>query len=164
MWPTYTSTFRLWWLVILPYSRKRFREKIFVNWWKIPFPQRKLSRIARFCHAKGHHPPNFAEKTSVNSHKITKFAKVSPSKSFLLYGMLCVTCLNSFWCLITVWLTLMTLLNLFYCNNCYWSCQQFGWVAPLSCMFMLEDERWYISDCRLTPRGWRRLYQRSWRP
>ena len=36
----------------------------------------KLSWIARLSRAKGHHVPNFAEKTFANSHKTVKFAKV----------------------------------------------------------------------------------------
>ena len=43
----------------------------------------KPLRIARFCHAKGRHAPNFAEKTFTNSHKT---AKVFSLESFPLYG------------------------------------------------------------------------------
>ena len=32
-------------------------------------------------------PPNFAEKTFVNSHKVSKFAKVFSLESFLLYSI-----------------------------------------------------------------------------
>ena len=46
---------------------------------KIRFSRRKLSRIARFCSAKGRHPPNFAEKSISLTHKTAKFA---PSKVF----------------------------------------------------------------------------------
>ena len=42
----------------------------------------KLSRIARFCRAKGRHAPNFTEKTFVYSHKTVKFAKVFSLKKF----------------------------------------------------------------------------------
>ena len=44
--------------------------------WKIHLLWRKLSWIACFCHAKGHHAPNFAEKIFVKSHKTAKFTKV----------------------------------------------------------------------------------------
>ena len=57
-------------------------RKLFVNWWKIRFSQRKLSQIA--CTTKDATmdpmPPNFAEKTFVNSHKTSKFAKFSSLK------------------------------------------------------------------------------------
>ena len=52
---------------------------------KIPFSQRKLSRIAQFRCAKGHHAPNFAEKAFANSHKAVKFAKVFSLESFPLF-------------------------------------------------------------------------------
>ena len=58
----------------LPYSGKLSWEK--TNLWKIQFSWRKLSRIACFCHAKGCHAPNFAEKTFAHSHKTIR-------KSFL---------------------------------------------------------------------------------
>ena len=51
---------------------------------------RKLSRIAPFYRAKGHHsppPPNFTEKTFTNSHKNAKFVKVFSLEIFSLYGM-----------------------------------------------------------------------------
>ena len=60
------------------------REKTFINWGKIRF-----SRIAHFCHVKGRHTPNFAEKTFVYSHKTAKFAEVFSLKSFPLYGIMC---------------------------------------------------------------------------
>jgi len=44
---------------ILYVERKLSREKTFANWWKKRFSWRKLSRIARSCHAKGHHAPKF---------------------------------------------------------------------------------------------------------
>ena len=50
------------------------------------FRGRKLSRIARFCCAKGRHTPNFTEKTFAYSHKTAKFAKVFSLESFPLYG------------------------------------------------------------------------------
>ena len=50
------------------------------------FSQIKLLRIARFCRAKGHHAPNFVEKTFTYSHKTTKFTKVFSLESFPLYG------------------------------------------------------------------------------
>ena len=53
---------------------------------KIPFSQRKLSRIAQFRCAKGHHAPNFVEKAFANSHKAVKLAKVFSLESFPLYG------------------------------------------------------------------------------
>ena len=34
------------------------------------------------CHTKGHHAPNYTEKTFAYSHKTVKFAKFSPSKVF----------------------------------------------------------------------------------
>ena len=46
----------------------------------------KTSRIAHFCHAKGRHAPNFAEKTFAYTLKTAKFAKVFSLKSFPLYG------------------------------------------------------------------------------
>ena len=70
----------------MPYSGKLSRKKTFAKWWKIQFSRRKLSRIARFYHAKGRHAPNFEEKTFVYSHKTTKFAKVFSLESFPLYG------------------------------------------------------------------------------
>jgi len=69
----------------IPYSGKLSREKT-MNWWKILFSQRKFSQIARFCHTKECHVPNFAEKTFANSYKTAKFAKVFSLKGFLLYG------------------------------------------------------------------------------
>ena len=53
---------------------------------KIEFSQRKLSRIAHFCHAKDATPQNFTEKTLANSYKTVKFTKVFSLESFLLYG------------------------------------------------------------------------------
>ena len=43
----------------IPYSRKLLREKTFQIGKKIRFSWRKLSRIVRFCHAKGHHASKF---------------------------------------------------------------------------------------------------------
>ena len=57
---------------------------------KIRFLLRKLSRIARFCSAKGHHTPNFVEKTFPYSRKTAKFTKVFSLKSFLLYSIILV--------------------------------------------------------------------------
>ena len=71
---------------LIPYSGKLLREKTFTNWWKIWFLRRKLSQIARFCSPKGHHAPNFAEKTFAYSHKTAKFTKVFSLESLLLYG------------------------------------------------------------------------------
>ena len=73
---------------LIPYSRKLSKEKTFANWWTMQFLLRKFSRIARFCHAKGHHTPNFAEKNFVYSHKTAKFTKVFSLESFLLYDVL----------------------------------------------------------------------------
>ena len=64
----------------LPYSGKLLREKNFRELVKNTIFTEKLSRIARFCSTKGATPPNFVEKTSANSHKTVKFAKVFPSK------------------------------------------------------------------------------------
>ena len=57
-------------------------RKLFVNWWKIRFSQRKLSQIACTTKDATMDPmhPNFAEKTFANSHKTSKFAKFSSSK------------------------------------------------------------------------------------
>ena len=44
---------------------------------EIWFLRRKLSRIAPLCHAKGHHAPNFLEKTATKTRNSRKF---SPSK------------------------------------------------------------------------------------
>ena len=62
----------------IPYSGKLSREKTFADWWNIRFSRRKLSRIARFCCAKGRHTPNIG---GVNFRE-------SPQnlKSFPLYG------------------------------------------------------------------------------
>ena len=49
----------------------------------------KLLCIAHFCHAKGPHPQNFAEKTFANTHKTAKFTKLFSLESFPLYGILC---------------------------------------------------------------------------
>ena len=46
------------------------------------FSWRKLSRIARFCCAKGSHAPNFTDKTFEYSHKSSKFMKVFSLESF----------------------------------------------------------------------------------
>ena len=54
----------------IPYSRKFLREKTFANWWKIRFLWRKLRGLLA-CAT----PPNFAEKTFVNSHKTSKIRK-----------------------------------------------------------------------------------------
>ena len=43
-------------------SGKLSGEKTFANWWKIRFSRRKLSRIARFCCAKGRHAPKFSQR------------------------------------------------------------------------------------------------------
>ena len=59
----------------LPYSGKLSREKTFADRWKIRFSRRKLSRIACFCHAKGHHAPKFRGETR-ESPRTTKFMKV----------------------------------------------------------------------------------------
>ena len=49
--------------------------------------QRKHSRIARLCQPPmDAMSPNFAEKTYVNSHKTSKFAKVFSLESFPLYN------------------------------------------------------------------------------
>ena len=51
----------------------------------VNFRGRKLSRIARFCHAKGRHAPNFVEKTFAYIYISTKprnSQKFSPSKVF----------------------------------------------------------------------------------
>ena len=66
------------------YSGKRLREK---TWWKIRFSRRKISWIARFCCAKGHHNSKFRRETFANSHKTAKFAKVFYHKTFPLYGI-----------------------------------------------------------------------------
>ena len=64
------------------------------------FQGRKLSRIGEKYNFRGENfhrvltcaalkdttPPNFAEKTFVNSHKTAKFAKVFSLESFLLYS------------------------------------------------------------------------------
>ena len=55
---------------------------------KYDFRGKKLSQPACLCRTKDTMPPNFAEKTFVNSHKTAKFAKVFSLKSFPLYGML----------------------------------------------------------------------------
>ena len=66
--------------------RKTFEGENFPELVKIRFSWRKLQRIVRFCHAKGHHIPNFAEKTFAYSHKTAKFTKVFSLESFPLYG------------------------------------------------------------------------------
>ena len=69
-WSLYGSTYQLWKFV------------------KNTIMQRKILHIACFCHAKGCHAPNFAEKTFAYSYKTAKFmTKVLSLKSFLLYGM-----------------------------------------------------------------------------
>ena len=89
------SHLRNWWREV----RGERKEEEYTVWWetfegenfdelvKIRFSRRKLSRIARFCRAKGRHAPNFAEKTFAYSHKTAKFAKVFSLESFLLYGI-----------------------------------------------------------------------------
>ena len=67
---------------LLPYSGKLSREKTFRELVKIQFSQRKLSRIARFCRAKGCHTPNFMKKTFAYSPKLRNSRKFSPSKVF----------------------------------------------------------------------------------
>ena len=69
----------------ISYSGKLSREKT-VNWWKIKFLRRKLSRIVTFAALKDATPSNFAEKTFANSYKTAKFAKVFSLESFPLYG------------------------------------------------------------------------------
>jgi len=71
----------------IPYSGKLLREKTFMNWWKIRYSRRKLSWIARLCHSKERHIPNFVEKTFTNGHKTRKFVKVFSLESFPLYGI-----------------------------------------------------------------------------
>ena len=68
-------------------QRETFEGENFSKLVKSRFSQRKLSRIAHFCSAKGRHTPNFTEKTFTYNHKTTKFAKVFSLKSFPLYGM-----------------------------------------------------------------------------
>jgi len=51
------------------------------------FRGRKLSQIVTFAVPKDTVPPNFVEKTVVNSHKTAKFAKVFSLKSFPLYSI-----------------------------------------------------------------------------
>ena len=65
----------------LPYSGKLSREKTFADRWKIRFSRRKLSRIACFCHAKGHHAPKFRGENS----RIATNRKIR--ESFPLYGI-----------------------------------------------------------------------------
>ena len=56
--------------------------KLFANWWKIWFLQRKLSQTACCAAPKDATP---TEKTFMNSHKNAKFAKVFSLESFPLY-------------------------------------------------------------------------------
>ena len=72
----------------LSYSGKLSRDKTFVNWRKIRFSHRKLSRIAHWYMVsppKDTTPPNYAEKTFANSYKTSKFAKVFSLEIFPLY-------------------------------------------------------------------------------
>ena len=75
------------------------------------FYERKLSRIGEntifhrenfhglltFAAPKNTTPPNFTEKTFMNSHKLAKFAKFS-LKSFMLYGIV-VQCTYMYMCM-----------------------------------------------------------------
>ena len=71
----------------LPYSGELSRKKTFANWWKIRFSQRRLVDCSLVL-PKDTTPPNFMEKSFMNSHKTLKFAKVFSLKSFPLYGIL----------------------------------------------------------------------------
>ena len=55
-----------------------------MNWLKI---RKTFADCFSFATAKDATPPNFTEKTFVNSHKTTKFAKVFSLKSFPLYSI-----------------------------------------------------------------------------
>ena len=56
-------------------------RKIFANGGKLRFLRRKLLRIARSCHAKGHHAPQISWiKTSQIVTKPRNSRKLSPSK------------------------------------------------------------------------------------
>ena len=63
-------------------SREKKKIKAFADRWKIRFSQRKLSRIARFCHAKGHHAPQIQSRRKLSriSTKLRNSWKFSPSK------------------------------------------------------------------------------------
>ena len=54
---------------------------------KYDFCQENFHGLLAFAAPKDAMPPNFAEKTFVNSHKTAKFAKVCSCESFPLYGI-----------------------------------------------------------------------------
>ena len=53
------------------------------------FRRENFLRLLTFAVPKDAMPPNFAEKTFVNSHKTVKFVKVFSLKCFPLYSILC---------------------------------------------------------------------------
>ena len=70
-------------LAVIPYSGETFKGENFCELVKIQFSQRKLSRIARFCCAKGYHaPPILWRKLSRIAKKPQNSRKFSPSKVF----------------------------------------------------------------------------------
>ena len=54
---------------------------------KYNFRGENIHRLLAFAVPKDATPPNFVEKTFVNSYKSVKFMKVFSLKSFLLYGI-----------------------------------------------------------------------------
>ena len=72
----------------IPYNGKLLRGKTLRIDEKYNFHGEKFHGLLALAAPKDTTPPNFAEKTFANSHKTVKFAKVSPSKSFPLYGIL----------------------------------------------------------------------------
>ena len=54
---------------------------------KYNFRGENIHRLLAFAVPKDAMPPNFVEKTFVNSYKNVKFVKVFSLKSFLLYGI-----------------------------------------------------------------------------
>ena len=72
-----TDTYHQLSCILQTYSGKLSREKTF---------EEENFRGLSLCRAKGHHTPNFVEKTFRNSHKTAKFAKVfSLEKYFQIY-------------------------------------------------------------------------------
>ena len=86
----------------------------------------KNLRIACLCRSKDATPPNFAEKTFMNNHKTTKFAKVFSLENFPLYGIIHNTHIDSqLFCLQFQQVTFV---------QCPWSIN-----GSLDCRFVLQS-------------------------